>query len=264
MELRRGLRCAVAAGLLWSAAALAAEPVKVGGYEFAPFVELDASGHAGGLTIDLLALLNRSQRDYSFQFVTTSPSRRYRDFEERRFDLIAFESIDWGWADQKLPVDASRVFLTGGERYVATAQPGRGQDYFDDLAHRRLVGIRGYHYGFAGFEADPVRLAQRFELALVNDNEASIEMILRGRGDVAVVTDLYLGRYLIQHPAARPQLLISDRFDQAYRHTILVRRGSKPDVREIDALLGQLEASGRLAGLFASYGASTTVGANQP
>jgi len=234
----------------------AREVVKVGGYEFAPFVELSQGGVASGVTLDLIDRLNRAQDQYTFEFVLTSPARRYKDFADHRFDVVFFESPDWGWKEKDLPVEASQVFLTGGELYVALAKPGRGQDYFADLSARRMVGMLGYHYGFAGFEADPVLLTKRFTITLVNDNAASIELVLKDRGEVAVVTDSYLRRYLKAHPTAAGQLLVSERFDQRYAHRALVRKGGPIEIAEVNRLLTAMEKDGTLPRLWRDTGIS--------
>lgn len=238
----------------WPGASRAASPVRVGGYEFAPFVTILPDGRATGVTPELLDLLNRSQDRYRFELVLTSPSRRYQDFVAGKFDMIFFENPSWGWKKQDLPVEASRQFLAGGEVYIARAEPGRGQSFFADLTTKRMVGILGYHYGFAGYEADPDILRQKFRMILVNSNDASIEMILKGRGDAAVITYSFLMQYLHRHPEDRSRLLISDKFDQVYSHRVLVRRGFSPDAVEMDRLLDQLARSGALRRLFASHG----------
>jgi len=240
--------------LLLGGTASAREIVKVGGYEFGPFVDLDATGKPGGLTFALIDALNHYQDRFSFQFVLTSPNRRYKDFEDHKFDVIFFESPDWGWTEKKLPVDASQVFLNGGERYIALARPGRDQDYFNRQADKRMVGILGYHYGFTGYESDPAVLAKTFHMILVTDNAASIEMILKDRGDIAVVTDSYLARYLKSHPGTADKLLVSERFDQHYAHRILVRRDIALTVADIDRLLAAMTKDHTLSRLWHDFG----------
>lgn len=232
----------------------AREIIKVGGYEFGPFVDVDPAGKASGLTLELIERLNAAQDHFVFQFVLTSPSRRYKDFEDHRFDMVLFESADWGWTEKHLPVVASDVFLTGGELYVAQAQPGRGQEYFTDLTTKRMVGILGYHYGFANFEADPAVLTRQFKLTLVNNNTASIELILKDRGDIAVVTDAYLKRYLRLHPEAAGRLLVSERFDQRYHHRALIRDGAAISVSEFNQLLSTMTRDRTLAKLWHDFG----------
>lgn len=239
--------------VLAPSAAGTAEIVRVGGYEFPPFVETRADGPAG-LTLDLIDLFNRSQSDYEFRFVSVSARRRYGDLQDGRFDAMFFESPDWEWAARGLPVDFSDVFLTGGEVFIAQATPGRGQDYFDNLKGKRLVGILGYHYRFAGFDADPERLARAFDIKLVNSHASGIEMVALGRKDIAVVTDAYLWAYLSRNPAVKNKLLVSDRHDQDYHHRVLVRRGGPVTVDRINALLARLGESGALDTLWRKAG----------
>jgi polar amino acid transport system substrate-binding protein len=242
-------------GLVAAQPAWARQVVKVGGYEFAPFVEMNASsGQPDGLALRLIEAMNAHQDRFTFQFVPTSPNRRYKDFEDRRFDVVLFESPDWGWKERGLPVETSRVFLDGGELYIALARPERGQDFFARLDDKRMVGILGYHYGFAGFEADPAVLSKRFRITLVRDNAASIEAILKDRGDVAVVTDAYLKRWLRNRPEARDKLLVSERFDQRYAHRALIRRGAAITPAEMDKMLNAMDLDGTLTRLWREFG----------
>lgn len=232
--------------MVLATSAQAAEVVKVGGYEFPPFVETDKAGPRG-LTVQLINALNQLQPDYRFEFVPVSARRRYGDLAAGRFDVMFFESPQWEWQARGLPVDFTKVFLSGGEVYIAEAKPGRGQDYFDKIGEKSLVGILGYHYGFAAFDADPDQLAKRFDIKLVNSNKSSIELVLNGRRDIAVVTDLYLRDYLRANLAAKDRLLISTRLDQVYDHQVLVRRGGPISVEIMDMLMDKLAAHGLLS-----------------
>lgn len=241
--------CGVAAGT-----AGAAEIVRVGGYEFPPFVEADASGAPRGLALDMVDALNKAQSQYEFRFVATSARRRYVDVAAGLFDLIFFESPEWEWTAKGAAVDFSNVFLQGGEVYIAPAKPGRGQEWFADLKGKRMVGILGYHYGFANFAADPEALTRTWGMKLVNSHRSSIEMVLAERMDVAVVTDSYLWAYLARNAGAQERLLISERYDQRYNHRVLVRRGGAIDVDSVNRLLAGLERDGTLARLWKAAG----------
>lgn len=232
----------------------AREEVMVGGYAFAPYVEVAEDGRVDGLTLELIALLNDSQDDYAFDFFLTSPARRFADFEAGRFDLIFFESPDWGWSERGLPVEASEVFLHDSEIFVAEAEPGRFQSYFWDLEGKTVAGMLGYHYAFAGYVSEPATLESDFGMILVNDNAAAIELVLRGRADLAVVTRSYLLRHLADHPERADSLLLSEIADQHYEHRALIRRGSRPSPGEIDALLQVLQAEGALEELWRRAG----------
>ena len=106
----------------------AAEKVNVGGYIFPPFVEKDNKGNISGITIDLIDSMNKIQDEYHFNFVLTSSRRRYVSFEEGEFDILFFESILWGW--QETNIEATKVFLKGGEVFVALKSKAKNQNYF--------------------------------------------------------------------------------------------------------------------------------------
>lgn len=227
-------------------------PVKVGGYLFEPFVSHEQS-HVTGLTLDLIDLLNQQQSKYQFEFVSTSPKRRYIDFNRHEFDVMFFESKNWGWQTQ--PINASRVFLRGGEVFIAQAHDDRDQTFFDYLNDKTLVGILGYHYGFAKFDADETRLKQAFDITLVNSPKTIINQILGGKADVGVVTISYLKKQIKQMPELAEKLLVSDKLDQSYQHTILVRENhTSPSLDEINALIGKLLENGSLSKLLLNYG----------
>lgn len=224
---------------LASGAAMASQLVRVGGYDFPPYVD-SKPGEGPDMLGRIIAQLNTLQSEYRFEFVPVAARRRYGDLVEARFDVMFFESPQWGWQGQGFPADFTKVFMTGGEVYITQAVAGRGQDYFDDLTGKRLVGILGYHYGFAGFEGDPEILSRRFDIKLVNQHRSSIELVLSGRRDIAVVTEAYLRRFLFDNPESQGKLLVSQRLDQSYEHRVLVRRGGPIGVAAMEALLDRL------------------------
>lgn len=222
--------------------------VKVGVYPFLPF-----SDGSTGLTHELVQAINAFQTEYRFETVTTSANRRYRDMADGVYTHIFFENIKWGW--QPAQVEATRVYLKGdGEVFVARAQRGRGQEYFQTLQDKDILAVLGYHYAFADFEAEPELLRKRFSITFSSDNAVILRNLLAGRGDVAVLTRSYLGRYLTEQPQDRGLVLISKRMDQEYAHTALAVRGARPSVQELNRILGQMEAAGLLGKLWSAYG----------
>jgi ABC-type amino acid transport substrate-binding protein len=226
--------------------------VVVGIYPFAPFTYQDSNATQGGLTHDLVEALNQHQAQYQFSLFTTSPLGRFKAFERHHFDMMMFESKQWGWQDRAM--QASKVFLKGGEVYIALNKPGRDQSYFDTIADKSVIGIRGYHYGFADFNNDPEYLKQNFKVLLTHSNESSIRMLLGNRGDVAVVTESYLKLYLKNNPDAADKLLVSKKKDQRYNHTILIRDGHAITPQQINQWLDQLQANGTLEKIWRKWG----------
>ena len=164
-------------GLMFSAvcAVQAAEDVRVGAYHFPPYVVKPEGDHVGGLLPELLQALNQLQSDYRFTLVATSAMRRYRDLQNGRFDLILFDSPGWGWPG--IAHAALDLHIIDAEVYVARLQPGRDEHYFDNLNGKRMALYSGYHYGFAGFNADQEQLRQTFQAVLTYSHDSNLLMV---------------------------------------------------------------------------------------
>lgn len=234
---------------LCMAPASAQQVVKVGGYDFPPFV--DKSPRGTSLTLDLIAALNAYQKKYVFQFVETSSKRRFINFDEKKYDLIFFESADWGW--QGRDVEASDVIMQGGAVYITRADKSKDQRYFDDFRGKSIWGILGYHYGFANFNSDQEYLRKTFNAHMTTSQDGLIEAAVSGRADIAVVVKEYLQVYLSKHPGVEKKILVSKKYDAVNLYTILVRKGINPDVAEINRLLAEMEHAGILKKLWGKY-----------
>lgn len=230
----------------------AAQTVKVGVVVFPPYIQKDLASGNDMLRVELLELMNGFQDTYHFKPVVTGTVRRFKDFDLGKYDMSTYDNLAWGWEDR--PVDASNVYLRGGEVYVALSRPGRGEEYFTNFADKQMVAMLGYHYGFAGFNADPGYLRQHFQIVFTNDNEASLKLLLLGRGDVAVVSEAFLADFLARQPEYRARFLVSKKKDQAYAHTLIIRRGIRPTVGELNQLLERMRKAGVLKPLWKKYG----------
>ncbi len=196
--------------------------------------------------------MNALQDTYVFKFVPTSSKRRYRDFDRGDFDLIMFESIQWGWADK--PIEKSDVIYLGGEVYITGAVPGRSQDYFNDLKGKLILGYVGYHYGFADFNSDEAFLEKQFNIKLTKTHEGNIRSVASGRADIAVVAISFLKKYLYHHPEISEKILISKKLDQQYILTMLMRSDTHPNISEINELIQTMKDNGTFTRIFVSYG----------
>jgi len=230
----------------------AAEQVNVGGYIFPPFVEQDDKGNVYGMTLDLIDALNKVQNEYRFSFVLTSSRRRYLAFEQGEFDALFFESALWGWQDTH--IEATEVFLKGGEVFIALASNAKTQDYFNSIKNKSIAAMLGYHYSFAGFNSDPDFLRSTFDIQLSTDEKLNIQLVLLGRMDLAIVTKLYLDKFIIDNPSAKSKLLISQKMDQKYKHTILIKKSSNLNIAKMKRLLDKLIQTGEYSKLLQKYG----------
>jgi len=238
----------------WAAATNDKKPliVKVGVVHFPPYIEVEADGKTSGIIMELLNYMNTAQSTYKFEPVQTSAMRKIRDFKNGSYDLSFFDNLKWGW--DKTDVDASQVFMRGKEIYIAKKKTGRGQNYFNDFTEKSMVGMLGYHYGFANFNADASFLRTKFNMQASTSNEGSVKMILRDRGDIAIVSDAFLHWYFIAHPEARTKILTSNKVDQHYLLSVIVRKNIRPTVQEINTLLGKFKQSKEFKSLEDRYG----------
>jgi polar amino acid transport system substrate-binding protein len=240
----------------WLTAQAGPIEVKVGGYAFPPFVDVSTGEQVQGLALDLLTVMNRQQDRYRFRFVLTSPNRRFQDFAAGRFDMMLFEDQRWGWANEMM--EATQPFLRDGDLFVTRQQGDRDQRYFAELHGKQIYAVRGYHYAFADYIADPDTLKTRFGVELLDPKASSLDrglnQVAAGRAELMMITVSYLQHYFRQYPAMRAQLLAAEKWDSEYRHGALVRRQHPFRASDFDALMAQLRQSGEWQALTERYG----------
>lgn len=240
--------------LTWQAdAALApdAVEVRIGAAHFPPYTVRPEQGADTGLLPQLVEALNQAQARFHFVLVPTSIPRRFRDFEQGRVDMAIFENPDWGW--KSIAHDSVDMGLEDAEIFVAHRVANRDQRYFDDLKGKRLALFSGYHYAFASFNADPRYLASTYNATLTYSHDSNLQMVQRGRADIALVTRSYLSDYLVRNPESVDELLASERVDQVYHHYALLRPQAKISGAQFAALLEQLRINGELLRIFQPY-----------
>jgi ABC-type amino acid transport substrate-binding protein len=145
------------------------------------------------------------------------------------------------------------LHIEDAEVYVARAQPGRNQGYFDEFKGKRLALYSGYHYGFADFNSDQQFLTERFDARLTYSHDSNLIMLMRGRADIAVITHSYLRLYQDRYPELRSAFLVSQRVDQFYRHQALFRPQAPVTPERFAELLQALNRDGQLDRLLKRY-----------
>ncbi|MHA6140723.1 substrate-binding periplasmic protein [Pseudomonas mohnii] len=240
---------------LWILPSQAAQLVRIGAAHFPPYTVRPESGADTGLLPQLVEALNALQSDYQFVLVPTSIPRRFGDFKQGRVDMAIFENPDWGWKD--IPHTSVDMGLEDAEIFVAQrqreGQPAREQNYFADLTGKRLAMFSGYHYEFAGFNADPKFLAQNYNATLTYSHDSNLLMVLRGRADIALVTRSYLSDYFLRNDKVADQFLVSERIDQVYHHYAILRPASPISSEAFGKLLQGLRDNGQMLRIFDPY-----------
>ena len=227
------------------------ETVRVLGYVFPPFVNVDTRS---GLTFGLIDELNRRQDQFHFIFQLSSPNRRYMMFERQGADVILYEMPEWEWQKRGIAVSASAVIHQDAEVYIALRQPGRDQRYFDRILDKQIAVFQGYHYDFAGYNSDSNWLNQHFDVLITDKYPQLIELVRRGRADIGVINKGYLYQLFEQTPELAEELLVSDRYDQLYQLRALVADTSPITSEQVSRLIDEIRADGSYAKMLRQYG----------
>ena len=237
----------------------AANEVLIAAAPFPPYVINSRDDSHGDLLTELVDALNREQSTYHFDLRATSLNRRFKDLREGRVDMVIFENPKWGW--QSIAGTRIDLGLDDAEIRVARAEAGRDERYFDDFTSKRLALFSDYHYGFAGFNSDPVWLKQHFRVSFTYSYASNLEMLLRGRVDATLLTRSWLETRIREQPELRQQLLISAQEDQRYKHYAIIRPQAPIKAKDFRQIMQRLRDKGELQRIFAPY--SITVRASE-
>ncbi|MEJ5061811.1 MULTISPECIES: substrate-binding periplasmic protein [unclassified Pseudomonas] len=235
----------------WIVPSPAAQQVRIGAAHFPPYTVRPETGADTGLLPQLVEALNALQKDYQFVLVPTSIPRRFGDFKQGRIDMAIFENPAWGW--EAIPHTDVDMGLEDAEIFVAQRLPERNQNYFSELAGKRLALFSGYHYEFANFNAEPKYLAQNYNATLTYSHDSNLLMVLRGRADIALVTRSYLSDYFLRNEKVASELLVSERIDQVYHHFAILRPAAPISGESFGKLLQGLRDNGQMLKIFDPY-----------
>lgn len=206
--------------------------VKVGGYEFSPFIEKEGKE---GIVKDLIAKLNASQNKYQFQFVLTSANRRYRDFKAQKYDIILFEDEAWSWKDMGINYNRTSVIGTGKEVAIAMNEANRDQSYFDNLADKKIEVVLGYHYQATDMKSDADTLTQKGILQ-GKSYENNLADLMSKKIDVTFVNSLMFSRFLNKNKDLKEKFLIRQKVDHQFALRALIHPNSPIKASELEKI----------------------------
>ena len=235
--------------VFWPLLSQAETLVRVGGYEFQPFV---VTGSQEGMTHALIEFLNREQGDYRFEFVPTTPNGRYADLRQKKFDVMFFEMSVWGWERQDIAVETTQPLITDYEVFFAL-NTAEGKRMTANAVNHNLAALAGYHYKFAGFNSDPDYLHSNFQIQLLDTAAEVLDRVRKGEAEVGTLTISYLRKALKLGAPETQEIYISNFGDQIYRLPILLPKGGVMSLADMEKILSEIHESGRLRQFFASH-----------
>lgn len=213
-----------------------------------PFLEVPHHG-AGP---DILVALNKVQDKYNFTYQAIPSKRKVQAINEGWIDISMWDNVLWGW--EKGTMQASVPLIDSKDVYIALAEKGRSQDFFDELTQRKLAFVSGYHYKIANFETNIDKLSSRFNLSIVQNEESAIYMVLAKRVEISIVSKTALDWFLIQNPVYQAKIIVSKTFDTQYSRHILATNNSLIEVSEVNHFLALADNKGLLAPIYKKYG----------
>lgn len=205
-----------------------------------------------GLTIDVINALNSVQNDYQFVVLALPVKRKYESIQQGWIDIVVWDNPNWGW-DEKSVVK-SMPLVVSKDLFITLKTATRNQAYFNDLTTKSLIGINGFHYRFADFETNIAELKRRFKINLVRNEQDAINMVLKGRGEIAIVNDVSLAWFLKRNTDAANKLLVSSKYDTKFERYFLIPKSThKITAKMINRYLQLADKQGLLTAAYRKY-----------
>jgi polar amino acid transport system substrate-binding protein len=223
--------------------------VKVGGYEFEPFVEGDL-----GVVPAFLTLLNGHQSKYRFDFASMPAQRRYEQLRSGAIDAVFFENPRWGWNRDKSLIEVTAPLMRAFGSFYALKNNPLGMAVFAEPAKRKIGMTLGYHYAFLNYNSDQAYIRSRFDAVFAKSQRISLQLLMMGKTEVALFSDIFLAREFARNPGLRATIISAPEKDQTYDMPLIVRKDGPISVAELTRILDQLVACDCLSAFFKAYG----------
>lgn len=205
-----------------------------------------------GLALDITHALNDIQQDYLFVSKLYPIKRLHSKVQGKSLHIVAFQDEIWF---PGLPLRTSAcVLYESRERFIALKSKAKDQTYFDSIETKKILAVAVFHYNFANNINDEEWLKGQFDIALSSNQYVVIQGILRGRGDVGIISSASLAYLRMTNPQDYDKLLVSERVDRYNQRRYLLFENSPIDSDKLNQLLATLYRSGVMEKLFSKYG----------
>lgn len=227
----------------------ARETLYVAAYEFPPYYSSNIDAHIIG---SVVAALNERQTQYRIQLREVRPDDRYQSLTEQGCcDLMLFESPQWGWQDNAIePFIVGAELTQGSDLYVSTQDEPLAK-----MAQRPAIGgMRGYHYQFTGHERNYDVLESEHNLYLADNPTTLLNMLMRGRLDVVMISEEYLQYLRKNDTQVIDSVELYSAVDQSYVTHLLAPQRNESLVYWFEGQLKHMLNDGVLDEIFAEFG----------
>ncbi len=226
--------------------ALAQVKVVVASETWGRVLYLDDNNEPQGAMVDFVGRMNRVQNKFRFEVRIFPRLRLDSVFIDKQADVYPLRTTLW--TKPALGLLATRTILSSGDVYIARRDNRYGGAVFSAIKSRRVVGVRGYHYGLFNNNTDEAYIRQHFDAYLLPSNDSVIQYVLADRADVGIVPELIMAD-ILRDPAMRAALIVGAEFDSRVELSNLVRKDGPIKVAEMDHIIELLARSGEVGKL---------------
>ncbi len=168
--------------------------------------------------------------------------------------MMLFEMPQWNWQDKSHKIDFSKLLLKGGEVYIAKRKPEQLRFDFNQIETRKIMAFEGYHYEFAGLNADQDWLKSHYNIIFATSHHQMLKAIKEEKAEIAIATLSFLKQYFHDNPQELLTYVISQEFAQVYNLRALVRKKAPLSLGQLEELLQGLKQQDHLQNLLETYG----------
>lgn len=229
-------------------------PVKVGEYNFEPFVDGNL-----GITPAFLTVLNGYQSEYEFEFVRMPARRRFGLLKGGHVDAVFFEMPKWGWTEQGIEIETTRPVLHGKELYVARRDNLKGQQVFTLNPTRKVALVESFHYAFADFNSDQNHINSLVKAQFLRKQSDILKSVQRGFTDVGLMSNIFLNWETKRNPKLRDIFIVGPEIDHEYKLPMIVRKNGPIAANALSEILDRMYADGTLTAFFGGFGLADLV-----
>jgi hypothetical protein len=216
--------------------------VKIGGYLFPPYVEMNGN-EISGHTINLINKMNSIQDKYNFVFVLTSPKRRYIDFNNK-YDIIFFEDATWEWNEKKINFRKIDLKVEDYEIFFTLKKKASNEEYFKSYPQRKLVLIRGFHYPIVDFNTDESKIKSQLNIVFMDNPQKLVDFILSERADIGITTISSLRILSYTNIDDYNSLFLSESRLNNYNLSAIISNLSPISYKELEEIINSVEKTG--------------------
>lgn len=209
-----------------------------------------------GLYFELVELFNRSQSKYQFVAQFVPRKRLNREIANNTLDgMILGVHPVWFKDKQKTRFLWTRPLLHDQDEFISHISKPFDYAGKKSLYEKNIGGVRGYHY----FRVAPVLKDGKAKLTPTSSELQLLEMLIKQRLDLAVISRATLNYYFSLNPNWRDMVYFSKVPHEQYYRALLSPTSLESQFNIINSLFKQEAFLAALEGLKVKYGFSSEV-----